>query len=134
MALIMAGSFYYLVRTKFRSFYRHLNRTNLQSLGVQTSQIICALFILFALGEDQNIVTYLAVFLVSSLAAVLPLTIGGIGLREMTFLYAARWLNLDVTVSLSLSLLFFIITAITSLAAFPLSIEPKWIEGKLPDA
>ncbi len=132
-AVLIVAIFYLTVRMKFRSYFRHLNRTNLQSLGVQISQMICAFLILRALAEDHNTLTYLVIFLVSSLAAVIPLTIGGIGLREMAFLYAAKLFNLNVTVSLSLSLLFFLITAIVSLAAFPLSIQSNLIEGKASD-
>jgi hypothetical protein len=38
---------------------------------------------------------YLAVFLLSSIAAVLPLSVGGLGAREITFLYGLQFLKLD---------------------------------------
>ena len=57
---------------------------------------------------------YLFVFLVSSIVAVLPLTIGGIGSREITFYYFSNWLGLNEDLSITLSMVFFLITAFTS--------------------
>ena len=85
------------------------------SAGVQMAQLIAAAFILLALGQDQEFGVYLLVFLVSSIVAVIPLTIGGIGSRELTFLYGAQWLALDYKTAIAMSLLFFFITAAVSI-------------------
>ncbi len=82
---------------------------------VQLAQIISAFCILKALSIDEQILAYLFIFLVSSLVSVLPLTIGGIGSREVTFFYGALWLGLDQNSSVSISMLFFLITAFVSL-------------------
>jgi hypothetical protein len=69
----------------------------------------------------------LVVFLISSVAAVLPLTIGGMGSREITFYYGSQWLGLDQTISLGVSLLFFGITALVSLTGIYFHIrKPSW--------
>ncbi|MGB5693835.1 MAG: lysylphosphatidylglycerol synthase transmembrane domain-containing protein [Flavobacteriaceae bacterium] len=81
---------------------------------VQLSQILCALFILYSLNLEDHILSYIFIFLVSSVVAVLPLTIGGIGSREVVFFYGALWLSLDESGSLSMSILFFSITALVS--------------------
>lgn len=85
------------------------------SAGVQMAQLIAAAFILLALGQDQEFGVYLMVFLVSSIVAVIPLTIGGIGSRELTFLYGAQWLALDYKTAIAMSLLFFFITSAVSI-------------------
>ena len=85
------------------------------SAGVQMAQLIAAAFILLALGQNQEFGVYLLVFLVSSIVAVIPLTIGGIGSRELTFLYGAQWLALDYKTAIAMSLLFFFITAAVSI-------------------
>ncbi|NJB72395.1 hypothetical protein GGR42_002886 [Saonia flava] len=82
---------------------------------VQLAQLVSVFFILKALGIQENTLPYLFIFLVSSIISVLPLTIGGIGSREVTFLYGALWLGLIQSTSISISMLFFIITAIVSL-------------------
>ncbi|NNE02525.1 MAG: flippase-like domain-containing protein [Eudoraea sp.] len=85
------------------------------SAGVQLAQLICVIFILFALQIDISTVEYLFIFLISSIVSVLPLTIGGIGSREVVFLYGALWLGLEESMSVSISMLFFLITALVSL-------------------
>lgn len=82
---------------------------------VQLAQLICVLCILKSLSVGLDIIGYLFVFLVSSIVSVIPLTIGGIGSREVTFLYGAEWLGLDASTSIGISFTFFLITALTSL-------------------
>ena len=82
---------------------------------VQGLQIISILLLLKALGIDTNIMAYLLIFLVSSIVSVIPLTIGGIGSREVTFLYGATLFGLEINTSVGISLLFFLITAVISL-------------------
>jgi hypothetical protein len=48
--------------------------------------------------------------------SVLPLTIGGIGSREVTFFYGATLLALEENTSIGISMVFFLITAFVSLA------------------
>jgi uncharacterized membrane protein YbhN (UPF0104 family) len=86
------------------------------AFGVQGLQLLSALFIVYALGMAGATVDYLTLFLVSSVVAVLPVSIGGIGLRELTFLYGFELIGGDVNTAVSFSLLFFIITVLSSLA------------------
>ena len=89
-----------------------------KSLGyssiVQIFQLTCVLFILQSLDIDTNVLEYLFIFLVSSALSVLPVTIGGIGIRELVFLYGARLLELDENTSIGVSMTFFFITALIS--------------------
>ncbi len=82
---------------------------------VQIAQLICAYLILKSLGIEMNTVAYLVIFLISSIVSVIPLTIGGLGSRELTFFYGAAWLGLNERTSVSVSMLFFLITALVSL-------------------
>lgn len=88
--------------------------TNIQSLGVQVLQLICAIFVLISLGVHHQFMEYQAVFLVSSVVAILPFTIGGIGARELVFVQSASLLNIEVNTAVAFSMLFFIITALSS--------------------
>ena len=85
------------------------------SAFVQLTQLICAFFILQALAIQANEIAYLFIFLISSIVSVLPLTLGGIGSREVTFFYGATLLALDANTSISISMVFFLITALVSL-------------------
>lgn len=85
------------------------------SAFVQLAQLVCVYFILKSLGIETNTVSYLVIFLISSIVSVIPLTIGGIGSRELTFFYGAAWLGLNESTSVGVSMLFFLITAAVSL-------------------
>jgi len=85
------------------------------ALGVQGLQLLSALCIVCALGVSDAATDYLSLFLVSSVVAVLPISIGGIGLRELTLLYGFERIGGDVNTAVSFSLLFFVITLLSSL-------------------
>ncbi len=102
-------------KLSFRRFYQVIAQTTFLSVAVQLLQLGAAVFILFANDSFGNLPAYLFLFLVSSIVATLPITIGGIGSREVTFLFGAKLLNLDIHLSIALSLLFYIITVIVSI-------------------
>ncbi len=85
------------------------------SLIVQLLQLTSVYFLLCALQVQNNIPAYLLLFLISSIVAVLPLTIGGIGSREAAFYYGSKWLGLDENNAVAASMLFFLMTALVSL-------------------
>lgn len=107
--------FWYLNKRFFTFVLPVFWKSFILSAMVQLSQLICVFFILQALKIHSNEVAYLFIFLVSSIVAVLPLTIGGIGSREVTFFYGATLLALDENTSISISMIFFLITALVSL-------------------
>jgi len=81
---------------------------------VQGLQLASLYSILCALSLENHILAYLFVFLISSIISVVPLTIGGIGSREVTFYYGALWLGLNQDTSIGISMTFFLITAFVS--------------------
>ena len=86
------------------------------SAVLQALQLLTTLCIMYALGIETGFTIYLLVFLVSSIVSVIPLTIGGVGSRELTFLYGAEWLGLDANAAIGISFVFFLLTALVSLA------------------
>ncbi len=107
--------FWFLNKRYFNYVYRVFWKSLCYSFLVQGAQIISVLLILKALSISGNTIAYLFIFLVSSIVSVLPLTIGGVGSREVVFYYGALWLGLDESSSIGISMLFFLITALTSL-------------------
>ncbi|GLU44166.1 lysylphosphatidylglycerol synthase transmembrane domain-containing protein [Allomuricauda sp. NBRC 101325] len=107
--------FWFVNKTFFTSILPIFWKSIGFSAFVQLAQLVCVLFILKALSIEIDTVEYLFVFLISSIVSVIPLTIGGIGSREVTFLYGAKWLGLDESTSIGISFTFFLITALTSL-------------------
>jgi len=104
-----------------------LVKTTILSFLVQISQLLSAFFILKSLGVKDSEVQYLFVFLISSIVAMLPVSIGGMGLRELTFLYGSKFLFLNEESSIAISLLFYLITAFVSLWGIYFSIKTKKI-------
>jgi uncharacterized membrane protein YbhN (UPF0104 family) len=85
-------------------------------LAVQCLQLICMGVLLLYLGAPAtHYIAYLAVFLISSVAATLPLSIGGLGMREATFLFGVNLIHLDPTYGVIASSWFFVITVFSSL-------------------
>lgn len=95
------------------------------SFLVQMFQIISILFILKALGVESNYVEYLFIFLVSSVAAMLPLSIGGIGIRELVFFKFSDYLLLDQRVAITISFTFYLISVLVSSVGAISAIESK---------
>lgn len=92
-----------------------LKRTIILSFIVQLAQLASVYCILLSLSVDYGYLIYLLIFLISSIVSVLPITIGGIGAREVTFYYGAQWLQIEEHMAISVSMVFFLITAFVSL-------------------
>ena len=116
IAIALSILVFWVVNKRFFSFVYPVFWKSLGfSALVQLAQLVSVLFILKALSVEGNTIAYLFIFLISSIVSVLPLTIGGIGSREVVFYYGALWLALDENTSVSISMLFFLITAAVSL-------------------
>ncbi len=99
----------------FKEFLPSFWLANAWSFAGQVVQLVCAWFILLALGVHENLLAYQLVFLLSSIVAVLPLTIGGVGARELVFVYAHTYAGIEETAAVAFSMIFFLISAAVSL-------------------
>ncbi len=91
---------------------------------VQLFQVLCASFLLLAFDIQDHKLSYLFVFLISSIIAMIPFTIGGFGAREMTFLIGSQLLGLQMESAIALSLLFYLITMFVSFFGIYFSFVP----------
>ncbi len=124
----------YLVVLKyfFKSFFKiHAGLFGWSAL-LQMMQFISALFILMAFHQASDIYDYLFLFFLSSVATALPITIGGIGAREMVFLFGAKYLSLNTEVSIALSLMFLFLTAFLSLIGMYWVFYPPFRKEPVP--
>lgn len=88
----------------------------LYSFIVQCLQIAAAMALLIGLKVPLNEqVVYLLVFMAGSLASVIPVTIGGLGARELIFLFSAKYFALNPESAVTLSALFFALTVVSAL-------------------
>jgi len=116
---IVLAAIYPLARLLNKLFYKQFIEvftiTSIESLLIQITQVISAFFILKAISQNAHIVDYLVIFLISTIATIIPLTIGGAGAREITFFYLLGFIQLGTNAGVALSLIFFVISAISSL-------------------
>lgn len=122
-ALLVVPVFWLMQKLLFKFFLPSFWKANGWSMAGQVAQLVCAWFILKSLGVTENFLSYQLVFLLSSIVAVLPLTIGGVGARELVFVYAHTYAGIDEAIAVAFSLLFFLITAMVSLTGSMISIN-----------
>ncbi len=116
LPLIALGYLFYgfLLKRYFPSFSPSIHLTTFYSLGVQTLQCISVYWIMRAIGVNESYWELMFVFMLSSVVAVLPFTIGGLGAREIVFLYGSQYLLIDAASAVTISLLFYVITLVVS--------------------
>ncbi|UIR55415.1 flippase-like domain-containing protein [Sphingobacterium sp. SRCM116780] len=107
--------YYFLISKFFTDFKSSFIKTHLKAIGVQSMQVVSAIMILYALGFDGKFSPYLFLFLASSLVAIIPFSVGGLGMREMVYIWGANFFHLDPHLAVLISLLFYIISALMAL-------------------
>lgn len=107
----------------FSKFLPSFWAANGYSLLGQLAQLVSAWVILISLGVTENFLAYQLVFLLSSIVAALPLTIGGVGARELVFVYAHTYAGIDEAAAVAFSLIFFLISAAVSLVGALVKID-----------
>lgn len=89
------------------------------SLVIQGCCLISAAILFYGMDlkveYSQQFIDYLVIFMVSSIASILPISIGGAGLREVTFFYSTKLLGLNSEFGVAFSLIYFGINAILAL-------------------
>lgn len=122
-ALLVFPTFWLVQKLMFKAFLPSFWKANSFSLVGQLAQLVCAFFILKSLGINENFLAYQLVFLLSSIVAVLPLTIGGVGARELVFIYAHSYAGIEEATAVAFSLIFFLITAMVSLVGSGVKVD-----------
>ncbi len=105
----------FLAKKLLKENFKTQIRAGIYSLFVQTSVLITVILILKSIGYSENITEYLVLFMISGLVSVLPISIGGIGLREATFFYGAPFLLLDPDLGVTISIMYFTVNLVASL-------------------
>lgn len=114
-------------------FYKYLKpgffQTLIWSTISQLGQMMVVICILLALNafKIELLGSYFFLFFLSAIAGALPITLGGIGAREFVFMWGATLWNINPTVVVSLSLLFYIVSAVSSLPGLMFVFNPSEI-------
>jgi len=113
--IIGSLSAYYIVKKSTNFNLSTQLRTVGYSLVLQGLQIIATWVLLEGLNLSDHTLSYLLLFTLSSIVSVLPITLGGIGAREITFFYGAQILDIETNGAVALSISFFVVNALVSL-------------------
>ncbi len=122
---IFAYVLYFHVPTRWKVLPNAGKTVELFSWWVQLCQCACAFCLLRALHLEASYLPYLAAFLFSSMVSVVPLTVGGIGARELAFLVASNWWGLHQEIAVGLGFLFYAVTMVSSLGGAVYALSPS---------
>ncbi len=117
LASVLPGGFlyYFIIRQFFPSFVKGFWSTFWLGLSVQLTQVLSIYCLMNSFGISEHHTEYVLIFLISSLVAVLPVTFGPFGAREVVFIWGSHQLGLSQNDSIIISLLFDLISVSISL-------------------
>ena len=118
LAAILPGLvlYYFAIKKIFPSFLPGFYSTFFMGLAVQVLQVLCVWCIMQSVSITGHFTQFQFLFLLSSIVAILPFTIGGLGAREVVFLWGATQFALDAHQAVYISILFYLIHLLVSLA------------------
>jgi uncharacterized membrane protein YbhN (UPF0104 family) len=105
--------------------------TALGALAVQGLQGVSALCLYYAVGIQADMWSWLAIFYLTSVVSVLPISFGGAGTRELTVIYLAPLVGMVPSVGVCGSMLFFLLIAVSSLPGM-LFMDTKYLFAPQP--
>lgn len=116
IALVIGTSLYYwLLRQFFRDYIRYFVQTHFKAIMVQSLQLLSVILILLSQDFDGKFSPYLFSFLVSSLATIVPVSIGGFGIREYVMTHASTVFDMNQNLAVFTTITFYILSTIAAL-------------------
>lgn len=126
LLVVGATAVYYLLLGRFfPDIKKYFEIKHFKALVVQSLQVVCVIFLLYAFNHQGKFSPYLLIFLLSSFAYIVPVTVGGLGARELAFLWGAEFFNLNPHIAIIISLLFFCISGLMSIWGLYFVFHPK---------
>jgi glycosyltransferase 2 family protein len=135
-SIFVIGSivYYVVVRIFFKEFGKHFFKGHAKAVVVQGFQVLTIIMILLGQDFTGKFAPYLLAFLVSALAAVVPINIGGAGARELVFQKSAGFFHIDASLGIYLSISFFLISLLVALSGIYYLLRPSRLQEGLPKA
>jgi len=116
--------YFFFLKLFFKDYISTLPKTTIQSVIIQFLQLVSAHFLLLGLGLQSGFNDYWFLFLISGIIFAIPVTLGGFGSRELVFVYASQFLEVDVNIAVALGLLTYVLRAILSFSGVYFLIFP----------
>jgi uncharacterized membrane protein YbhN (UPF0104 family) len=128
-----ASVIYYFVAYKFfREYTRFFFEAHLKAVLVQGFQVLAIVFLLMGQDFHDKYSPYLLSFLISALATIIPISVGGAGVRETVFTYLTKWFPMDKTLAVFLPGTFYLISLLVALLGIYYVLRPSRLADGLP--
>lgn len=130
---VTASAVYYFVAYMFfREYTHHFIAGHSKAVLVQGLQVMAIVCVLLGQDFDGKFSPYLLSFLISALATVIPITVGGAGLRETVFMELTKVFPMDKSLAVFLPGSFYIISLVVALLGIYYVLRPSRLEEGLP--
>ncbi len=127
LTIVWIIGFYLFIKLFFKNHLNSSFKTSIASFFVHFVQTLSVILILYAIGISSGLFDYWYIFMVSNIAVVLPISIGGFGVRELVFKEAANQLQMNMAFAVSVGLVFNIIRSVVSFIGLYYLIYPDRI-------
>ncbi|MDB4926816.1 lysylphosphatidylglycerol synthase transmembrane domain-containing protein [Mucilaginibacter sp.] len=127
-----SGVYYFVAYKFFREYTRYFFAGHAKAVIVQTLQVLAIVFILMGQDFHGKFSPYLLSFLISALATIIPISVGGAGIRETVFTQLTKVFPMDNTLAVFLPGSFYIISLLVALLGAYYVLRPSRLEEGLP--
>ena len=134
LGIFSVGSviYYFVARHFFKEYTHNFLAGHLKAVGVQSMQILVIICLLLAQDFNGKFAPYLLSFLISSLASIIPFSLGGGGVRDALFLTASSEFGIATDMAVYLSFGFYLISILVALFGIYYVIRNSRLEKGLP--
>ena len=131
--VVGTGIYYIVIKIFFKDFTKHFFKGHAKAVIVQSFQVLTVLC--FLMGQDFHgkFAPYLLSFLISALAAAVPITFGGAGAREAIFQRLSPIFHMNVGLAVFLSVSFYLTSLLVALSGLYYVLRPSRLEEGLPN-
>jgi uncharacterized membrane protein YbhN (UPF0104 family) len=132
--IFMGGSciYYFVIRRFFKDYTHNFFAAHLKAIGVQATQLLLIICLLQAQPDFiSGFAPYLLSFLISALAAVIPASLGGGGIRDSIMLNLSKPFHLVDNMAVYLTFTFYLISIFVALFGTYYVFFPKHLEKGL---
>lgn len=107
--------YFFILKWLFKKFLPQWFKKHFLAFVVQSLQVLTAYLILCSTHFSGSSGVYLLSFMASSLASVVPITLGGLGAREYVMIFGSETLGIDQNTGVFITATFWFISAFASL-------------------
>jgi uncharacterized membrane protein YbhN (UPF0104 family) len=134
VCIFLAGSaiYYAILRRFFKDYTHNFFAAHLKAIGVQATQLLLIICLLQSQSDfNTAFAPYLLSFLISALAAVIPASLGGGGIRDTIMLNLSKPFHLTNDMAVFLTFTFYLISILVALCGIYYAFFPKHLDRGL---